>query len=692
MRRVGFTSVAIAAAAAAVLACVAVFAQDQSPQQAQAQPTFRGGARFVRVDAYPVDAQGKPIEGLTADDFELYEDGKLQQIDAFEFVRIEPEPEIARVDPGSQSEGEALAKDPRARVFGIVLDSGHVGVGGSHELRRPLVGMLDRLIGPRDLFGVITTELAPASFTLARKTTTVDAMLEKYWTWGTYDQMLAQNSTEDLFDSCFASVNERGRSADIHRELRARHRELQSLTFLDRLIDKLADIREERKFLIVVTQGWRLFGPDEGLLDRVMSATKGAIPQAVIVDRGRLRPGGQPSGPGDPVDRRGSGDCNEEAARLAMMDSRGTHRTLMEKAQRANVAFYPIDPRGLAPFDQPISQGVISAKEESARVEARRHGLQELAENTDGRAFVLNNNMDEQFQQLAASLTTYYLLGYYSTNTKFDGGYRKLTVKVKKPGVRLTARRGYFAPTEEEMAAAAEGRVFAERSAADEELGEALAGLSDLSTPRALFARASRVDGAIVVTAELGVQARTSPAWADGGEMLVTIKSDAGDVIETRDVPAMRAGISLRVPLGPGRARVDVRARAKGTGDFGAVDTSTQVPGASDALIGDVLAYRGIARALQPASDSRYRRTERVTLEAPLAEGATIAGARILDRAGTALDVPVATRERIDEHGTRWLVASLQLAPFTDGDYVIEMEAGKDSERARKLFAIRVVR
>src|ERR1700730_16782174 len=56
--------------------------------QAQQRPVFRGGTHFVRVDAYPVD-NGKIVEGLTPEDFQVLEDGKPQAIDSFDFVSFE---------------------------------------------------------------------------------------------------------------------------------------------------------------------------------------------------------------------------------------------------------------------------------------------------------------------------------------------------------------------------------------------------------------------------------------------------------------------------------------------------------------------------------------------------------------------------------------------------------------------------
>ena len=107
---------------------------------------------------------------------------------------------------------------------------------------------------------------------------------------------------------------------------------------------------------------------------------------------------------------------------------------------------------------------------------------------------------------------------------------------------------------------------------------------------------------------------------------------------------------------------------------------------------GSIVSFRGIARSLQPAADGRYRRTERATLEAPLQAGAAPSGARLLDMAGPPLNVPVSMRERSDASGNRWMTVQVTLAPLTDGDYIVELEAKKDAAKDRRLFAIRVVR
>ena len=74
-----------------------------------------------------------------------------------------------------------------------------------------------------------------------------------------------------------------------------------------------------------------------------------------------------------------------------------------------------------------------------------------LANETDGLAVTDTNDLNAGFRKIADDLAAYYVLGYYTTNTKFDGGIRKITVKLKGKSIR--ARRQYRAPTEAEIAA-----------------------------------------------------------------------------------------------------------------------------------------------------------------------------------------------------------------------------------------------
>ena len=691
------TAVAAAIGGAWFLASVAT-AQQQSPpkpEESQQRPLFRGGARFVRVDVFPTNRDGTPVEGLTAADFEIYEDGKRQEIDSFEFVDIQPDLEDARIDPNTQREGEALAKDPRARVFVVVLDKWHVETLGGAQIRRPLIEMLDRLIGPRDVFGVITPQLRPSDLILGRKTITVTDMLQRYWTWGARGSITERDAAEEYFEDCFGGPRDNpgmgGRDPHydplLTRELLERRRERDTLEHLDGLVAKLGAIRDEKKAVIVVTQGWRQFVRNEEKAGRLPNNQMPGI----YTGAGRIsRTDPRRAHPGGALDM---SQCYADATNLLMLDNRQYFRDLLRKAQAANVSFYPIDPRGLAVFDTPLSAGPPrSVVNDLAQLRSRRDGLMELAENTDGLALISSNDLHGSMRKLADSLSTYYLLGYYSTNTKFDGGYRKLEVKVRKPDIRLKARRGYLAPTQEEIDGIAAGREAANKPVPAETMAltSALARLEEVRHDSDLFIQAARVPGAVMVSAELGVNARQSAAWAKGGDVRLLISAGGEQVTETRAIEPMRAGVTLRVSIAAaGDVRIDARARSAAGG---AADATASLSAGTGSLIGDVMSYRGLARALQPAPDGRYRRTERATIEAPLAGDAVPAGARVLDRQGKPLNVPIAARERIDAQGVRWLAAELALAPLTEGDYIIEVEAMKDARRERTLFAIRVVR
>jgi hypothetical protein len=91
-----------------------------------------------------------------------------------------------------------------------------------------------------------------------------------------------------------------------------------------------------------------------------------------------------------------------------------------------------------------------------------------------------------------------------------------------------------------------------------------------------------------------------------------------------------------------------------------------------------------------PTADLRFRRSEQLRVEIPAPEGT--ATARLLDRKGKPLSVPVTAALREDADGSRWQTAQVVLAPLAAGDYVIELAAGGDgAQRSRVLAAFRMI-
>ena len=81
--------------------------------------------------------------------------------------------------------------------------------------------------------------------------------------------------------------------------------------------------------------------------------------------------------------------------------------------------------------------------------------LRVLAEQTDGRAIVNRNDLAAGMKQIVRDTSAYYLIGYNSSQAPTDGKFHEIKVRVKRPGVQVRARKGYWALTAEETAATA---------------------------------------------------------------------------------------------------------------------------------------------------------------------------------------------------------------------------------------------
>ena len=138
---------------------------------------FRPRRRVSTID-------GVPVEDLTAADFRITEDGVAQKIQTFEHIVIEPAASGERRNPSSPSAARQLLADPHRRVFVIFLDTGGVGIVGAHDINKPLVDFLTRVLGDDDLVGVMTPDMSPDAITFGGKTEMIEEGLRRNWAWG----------------------------------------------------------------------------------------------------------------------------------------------------------------------------------------------------------------------------------------------------------------------------------------------------------------------------------------------------------------------------------------------------------------------------------------------------------------------------------------------------------------------------
>jgi VWFA-related protein len=165
-------------------------------------------------------------------------------------------------------------------------------------------------------------------------------------------------------------------------------------------------------------------------------------------------------------------------------------RSAINAAIRAHVAIYPIDSRGLqavvpggdARQGSGRGQDMFSGRgvaRQFAQLAESQDTLTSLAADTGGRAFIDSNDFTGAFARVQRDLSAYYLLGYSSTNTIADGRFRRVQVRVKREGLRVEARAGYYAP-----------RDFAHTSRGDRET----------QLQEQLFAAVSATDIPVLVT------------------------------------------------------------------------------------------------------------------------------------------------------------------------------------------------
>jgi VWFA-related protein len=438
----------------------------QPPTQAQQRPVFRGGTRFVRVDAYPIE-NGKIVEGLKPGDFEIFEDGKPQAVDSFDFVRFDTfTPEAERRNPSSQREGFELAADPRYRVFVIVVDMGFSFGYGVYQpfndigrVQQPLANFIDRLIGVNDLFGLLSSRNTVKDLVLGQKTTVTAMQVKDLWRASEIDDDPTRRFDRQYDPDCLKCREPRPGEPDqrpcgeLVRTLKARHYGDQTFTLLQELVATLGAVREERKNVVFVSDKLLRWREDQSMFDRLQPG----LPKMGI-DNGRV-------GLGDPQQTAvTSYSCAADVNRLPLMNFERRFDQLLTDARRANVAFYPITPSGLQAPPGPEAVKILQAENEDLRL---------LARDTGGIAVVESNDLNAGMRRIADDLQAYYVLGYYTTNTKYDGGIRKIGVKVKGQTVR--ARREYRAPTAAEIAAIASPKPPAEAAGPPELVGEPVA-------------------------------------------------------------------------------------------------------------------------------------------------------------------------------------------------------------------------
>jgi len=380
-------------------------------QQSQPPPVFRTGSVLIVETVAVKDKNGNAVEGLTASDFTLTEDGEPQTISFVEFQRLPgPSPRSAT---SADAPAAALISPPPAGTASAAPPA-------QSQFATPASG--DSRYHDRRLIVLYFDPLAMPPLDLARAYTNALKFVD------------AEMGPADLL----AVVTFQGGAVRVRQDFtdnRALLREI-LLTLIygdDRDGDGIADPLPGTAFG-QDTGEFNIFNTDRQLA---------ALQTAVTLLR--------------PIPGQKSLIYFASGMRLNGTDNQAQLRATVNAAIRANVAIHTIDARGLVatpPLGDATRQspGTISmfsgrfADVVSGNLQRTQDSLYALAKDTGGKAMFDYNDLSLGIVQAAESMTSYYLIGYYSTHPEADGRFRRVRVTLRKDvDAELSYRQGYYA-------------------------------------------------------------------------------------------------------------------------------------------------------------------------------------------------------------------------------------------------------
>lgn len=411
-------------------ACVSVFwlaaLAPQDPQEAQqppqqTAPTFRSSAAVIEVDVIVRDRNGKFLSGLTADDFEIFEDGKPQPVQ--QFYVVSGAPDTGRGPAGADT-GSTRRHD---RMFVFLFDQDHLGAESIVRLKRAAEAFIANDMRDNDVAGIVVNgriaggrltnsraellaalktvmpypDSRPARLRTLREFPRIDSEFEAARI-GDGDKRLLSEVTQRVCSQQPALCNSEGGPAVIEEYIdrKARNYIDETRGYTGNILRTLSSMATGlarfpgRKTLFLLTEGFFT-----------------------------------------------------EESRPGLMQ-------IAAQAARSSVTIYSLDARGLGGSgsrempDASTMGGGLGRSQDTAQ-----DGPAILAGETGG--YVLRNasNFTGAFMQLADDTSAYYVIGYAPPNPALDGKFRKIEVKTRVRDVTVRARKGYLATPLPEQAA-----------------------------------------------------------------------------------------------------------------------------------------------------------------------------------------------------------------------------------------------
>lgn len=572
-----------------IAATAGLIAAQQQPPPPRSGVTFRVDVNFVELDAIVTDAQGNFVRDLTRDDFELLEEGQPQTISAFTLVDLptrRPDPPLVRATP-IEPDVQTNLEEFNGRVIVLLLDDLMTDARRSHHVRAAASQFVRRYVGANDLVAVVHSGSAAK---LGQDFTSSQARLLA--AIGRFQGQKLPSASLMKLDDYWKKWRSRNEAAPVDTlEAERAQKARSSLSTLESLADFLGNIRGRRKALVWFSEGLdydieRVFDVNHSTVVREdMRATIDTATRAGVSFYG--------------VDVRGVGAGLDTIADIPAMPA------------------LPDDPNKLDVGPGPLFDEVRRAQD----------FLRTMSAETGGFAIVNESDLDTAFARIIQDNSSYYLLGYYPTNDKRDGKYRRFSVRVKRPGLRVRSRDGYTAPKGKPSSTPTIAKDTAAspavRAALDSPIPMSDLGLRVFAAP--FLGPSNRSSVAVVV--ELGPKGLAF-AQRDGGhfeeiEVVILPVDASGKALPgTRDVSPMGLSqrsfelvsakgfaMTRRLDLPPGRYQLHVAARAGNSRAVGAVLYDLDVPDFSKlplSISGLTLTSREAAQVPTPQPEKAF--------------------------------------------------------------------------------------
>ncbi len=409
----------ILALSAFLLAAGAAAAARNGGQQTQ-QPTFRSGVQVVEVDVRVFDRDGRFVDDLGRDDFEVLENGAAQPLQTLYLVGAAGVSAVDRASSTTLEAGETsrTAAESARQTWIFFFDLNHLTPGGGFDRARVAV---EEFIASRlkdgDLAGVVAgskmlnNRLTSVREELVQAVKTVKPLAE-------HRSRLAELTRE------WPKILNEDEAIRIAREDRDAIGRA-----VTRACSEDPDACRAAPPDVQVRQKARRFVSDN---ERSAMSTLAAL-NALASGLGRI------PGPKTIV-LLSDGFVTEQVET--------TLRNVVGQTSRAGGRVYAIDARGLNRGRSAANVDQVSATDEAGPVNSFDIGEDapnSLAVDTGGLMIRNENNISRALDTIARDSGRYYVLGYVPADANFDGRYRPIEVRVKREGVRVRARRGYLA-------------------------------------------------------------------------------------------------------------------------------------------------------------------------------------------------------------------------------------------------------